>query len=272
MQTKRQRSIRKKRKDIVGVVLITLAAALILAFIGSYAYFSSRAGKINKETLCPEAGVTETTAILIDRTDALNPTQRIAIRNHLDDLRAGIPPGGEVVIYSVGPTMEDLLKPEFRMCNPGSGSNANEFYENPKLLEKRWREGFLKPLQKTLESMLVPNSASISPIMESIQSVVLTSFAQHKSKHLKLKRLVLVSDLLHNTSEFSHYRGDLDFKHFRKNPYYRKVRGNFDGIEVVLLYIRRDTPVVQGRKHIQFWQEYFADQGGLVKRVVAIEG
>ncbi len=108
--------------------------------------------------------------------------------------------------------------------------------------------------------------------MESIQSVALTAFTGRKLKHLK-KRFVIISDMLHNTSEFSHYTGELDFDKIHRSPYYLKVRANLEGIDVIIFYVRRETPrKIQGRRHIEFWQQYFLDQSAVVKRVLRIEG
>ena len=81
--------------------------------------------------------------------------------------------------------------------------------------------------------------------------------------------------MLQNTKELSHYNGELDFVRLKERPYYRQVRTNLQDIEITILYIRRDTHRnnnIQGRKHIEFWQEYFADQDAILVRVVPIEG
>ena len=108
---RKRRGSRKGRKDIIGIALIVISVALVIT--GTYMYYHQKSGRvpIDKDTLCPEGGPTEITVALIDRTDLMNTVQQACVRNHLDQLREKIPVGGQFVIYSVGPTQAELLRP-----------------------------------------------------------------------------------------------------------------------------------------------------------------
>ena len=270
----RPRTYRRSRKNsdkIIGCIIIVIFVIIIIVLLSVYYHVNSRTVKIDKNTFCPDPPV-QITVVLIDRSDKLNVAQQMAIRINLNDIREGIPKGGEFSLYSVNSTRNALLQNEFKICNPGRKENINPLIGNPSIVERRWKTGFAEPLKKVLDSMLEPNIASESPIMESIQSVALTSFSGEKLKNVP-KRLIIVSDMLHKTSEFSCYSGKLDFTKFKNIPYFRKIRSNLDGVRISILYVRRETKrSVQGRKHIEFWQNFFFDQGAIVDYVKAIEG
>jgi hypothetical protein len=79
--------------------------------------------------------------------------------------------------------------------------------------------------------------------------------------------------MLQHTPEHSHYNAMTSFQAFRLSPHYRRVRTDLRGIEVEIMYVRRETkPSVQGQKHIEFWQQYITDMGGILTHVVSLEG
>jgi len=102
------------------------------------------------------------------------------------------------------------------LCKPPSGEDANQLYENPKLLEQRFRERFVQPLEATLNRLLRSEPANSSPIMESLQSLVTRALLSSRDE--RPLRLVVISDLLQHSETFSFYRGDRwkDFEGSRK--------------------------------------------------------
>jgi hypothetical protein len=83
----------------------------------------------------------------------------------------------------------------------------------------------------------------------------------------------VVSDMLEHGPEYSQYRGPLDFEALRSAPYYRRVRTDLQDVEVEIFYIRRNgAEGIQGARHVEFWQDFFIDQGATLIRVVSIQG
>jgi hypothetical protein len=268
---KKSRRIRRNYQHITGWVIVIIVIIIIIGLFYVYYLVKSNNVQINKTNFCPDPPV-QITVVLIDRSDKLNAAQQMAIRINLNDIRETIPKGGEFSIYSVNSTKNILLQDEFKICNPGRKENINPLIGNPSMAERRWKTGFAEPLKRVLDNMLEPTIASESPIMESIQSVALTAFSGRKFKNVP-KRLIIVSDMLHKTSEFSCYSGEIDFASFRNNRYYRKIQSNLDDVKVSIFYIRRETKrSVQGRKHIEFWQNFFYEQGAIIDYVKTIEG
>jgi hypothetical protein len=254
-------------------VLISGAVCAFLAILGMYFYFSWQQVILAKETLCPVDGARSLTAILVDRTDPLTPVQREALRKRLDSIKNEMGRHEGVVVYSVGPIGDNLLRPEAPLlCNPGHGTDILPAVGNPRLVERKWREQFSAPLDRLFNELTEPHESPTSPIMESVQSVAITALRGQQIDKIP-RRLVIVSDMLHHTSEYSQYTTITSFQAFRQSPYYRRVRADLRGIAVELIYVRRETKrSVQGQKHIEFWQQYITDMGGILTHVISLEG
>jgi hypothetical protein len=249
-------------------VLLSLVVAVI-AFAVYLAITVGRRPEPNRTSFCLPDGPDHMMVVLIDRTDAINPVQRQSLQNHLDALVEQLPryAGLEVFgVYAFG----DLLQPIAALvCNPGRAKDASQWTENPTLIERRWSRGFIAPTKAAIGKALHSEDAQVSPLFEAIQSIAVTAF--QPARAARTKRLIIVSDMLHNTTQLSQYGSSVSFDEFRRTPYYRKVRAELNGIEVQIFYLRRDTPA-QGRQHIEFWQDYFNDMGARLTRVVSIEG
>src|SRR5262249_11737328 len=140
---------------------------------------------------------------------------------------------------------------------------------NPTRAKQVWDLRFSQPLKATFAALLQPHDEPSSPILESIQSVSVTAFdviGANIPRHL-----VIASDMLQNTGEFSQYQDRRTFAEVRATPYYSRVRASLRGVSVQILYVRRfQQASIQGAPHIEFWQEYFADSGATLESVVSI--
>jgi hypothetical protein len=218
--------------------------------------------------------VDSVTAILIDRTDPFSLTQQTAIRDHLNDVRDHTSRYGLLEIYSVEPTQEKLLKPLFSMCNPGRGEGMSQWTGNPHLMEERWQAIFATPLQHLFDTILENETAQISPIMESIQSIVVTRLGSQELASKKIpRRLIIISDLLQYIKGYSQYRPLASFEQFKTLPYYQSVSSDLSGISVEFWYVRRKkTLALQNEDHVNFWRDYISEQGGSVDKVWYVPG
>ena len=269
-QDKRQSATRKA----IGVLLVLC----IIGGIVGYLYISVLADirPLDPATFCPTdaKGPNSVTAILLDRTDSFNPTQQAAIRDRLNDVKDHTSQYALLQVYTVEPTQEKLLKPIFSMCNPGRGEGINKWTQNPHLMEERWQALFADPLQHSFDSILDGGDAQISPIMESIQSIVVTKLGSEEIVSQKIpRRLIIISDLIQYVPGYSQYRPLLDFKRFKTLPYYQNVRADLSGISIEAWYVRRQkTLVLQTKKHQDFWQNYISDQGGSFDKIWFVPG
>jgi len=268
----------KQASQVRKAIAVLAFVCVVVAGIG-YAYFaaSKNIRPTDSLTFCPtdDKGPNSVTAILIDRTDPFNLTQQTAIRDRLNDVKDHMSRYDMVEIYSVEPTQTKLLKPEFSMCSPGRGEDASDWTSNRHLIEERWKNMFDAPLQNLFNSILSTETAQISPIMESIQSIAVTRLGSRKLASEKIpRRLIIVSDLIQYVKDYSqYYRNPRSFDQFRDTPYYQSVRADLSDINVEIWYVRRQkTLVFQGEKHVDFWRDYLSDQGASVDKVWYVPG
>ena len=250
---------------------------IVLAFLGIVvgARLLTHPERLNAATLCPAGGPSAITAILIDTTDPLNPIQRAAVAVRLNRIVSRLRLGEEIAVYSVSPA-GDPLKPDFVICRPIEPGEVSELTGNRAIAQRRFDDIFAPRLRSVLTAATSGPPSGRSPIMAAIQAIAISAFqtadAASKSGSLP-KRLIVVSDMLENSEAGNHYKGAPDFGSYKSTPAYARVRSHLDGVTVTILYLRRDdAPGVQGLTHIRFWNAWFADQGGSVDDVVAIEG
>lgn len=278
MRTQR-RPDRRERKQAATRRAIGILAVLAV-IIGGVGYLYVNARKdvrpIDTATLCPTdaLGPKSITAILIDRTDTLNATQEAAIRDHLNEIKDQTSQYDQLEIYSVEPTKTKLLTPEFSMCNPGRGEEISKWTGNPHLVEEHWKALFAEPLQHLFDNMLSGETAAVSPIMESIQSIAVTKLSSADVVAKKIPRkLIVVSDLLQYVDGYTQYKPVGSFKKFSATPYYQGVRSDLSGISIEVWYIRRQKTLhLQNQQHIDFWRDYLTDQGGKIDSVWNVPG
>ena len=277
MRSRRHR-YRKHRRDPIWklVLAIILIGMVLIVFIGGFIWYLTEKNKpkLDKDTYCLETGPTAMMVVIIDTSDSLNLIQRTDLMNEMEKLIDTVPRNGLLEIYAVRTLQEQQVPPQpvFSRCNPGELKEISQWTDNPKLVERRWREGFREPLNSVLEQMLVPNPADYSPIMESIQWVAINSLTVLGRSPIT-KDLIIVSDFLHNTTEFSHYQGNVDFDSFKNSSYFRKVKAPMDNVRVDLMIVRRETRSgIQSTALLQFWNDYFEYQGVERLRFVKLAG
>jgi hypothetical protein len=270
----KQNSVRQRRKSRnqnVGFLLIALTLCTAAGLFGLSKWIEHTHPSLDQTTLCPAVGPDGLTVVLIDASDPLNVVQRQDLRNRLQELKDTLGDHFAIDLYALRPFANELLQPEGgRVCNPGSGDHASVLTSNPRLIKERWKSRFSEPLDDIFDRMLQDHTASKSPILESIQSIAVSEFG-HIPDRIAARKLVIISDMLQNTDEFSQYRHLTPFSELRQTAYYRRIRADLHGVEVEIYYIQRSADM-QGKQHIQFWQEYFADSGARLTRVVAVQG
>jgi len=265
--TRRARERRARR--IVGTVLLI---ALALSVLGGIAWFQwSRPPAPDAATMCPATGPTSHFVLLVDTTDPLTFTQRQAWDVLLRDLVSRrVPRDALLSVYELGADFHADAKPLVELCNPGDGSDRSELTANVQRLRRQYEDRFLKPLLAQSDRLVATKPADTSPILETIQLVGINAFRAHAEVHGP-RRLVILSDLLHNTPRFSMYREQPDFAAFAATDYGRRVQADLPGVEVEL-HVLLDTPRLQTRRQLKFWEDYFDKAGARIVEVRPLEG
>lgn len=234
-------------------------------------YVQSSHRSLDATTLCP-ADPSSITVLLVDVTDPMNTPQRQDFMNQLAKLKNSIPRYGKLIVAKVDATATSLLTPVIVRCNPGTAADVSETTGNPAAVQRKWNEGFDKPLQEAFEHIANASGAAQSPILESIQSVALTEL-QKPTVDGKPKRLVVASDLLQNTEGASFYKGLPDPAVFTSSPEFRKTRTDLRGVTVELWMLERsDAAATQPRALADLWERIITAEGGDLVRTYNVSG
>lgn len=260
-----RRRQQQNRQGILIFIAVTVFAAIALTV-----YAMNREPDLDKTNLCPATGPTGQVVLLVDKTDPLNFTQKQAFQRFLDDLAIrGVPEGNLLSVFMLGEDYTTTSEPLLELCNPGDGHDKSDLTHNPKQLMKHFQQRFRKPVVELADKLETTQPAKLSPIFEMIQLVAINGFRKH---HVAgPKKLYIVSDMMHNTPQYSMYRGDFNFEAFLETPYGRKTTTDLKGVDVDLQYII-NTPQLQTRRHAQFWEQYFSTVGAHLDAVHLLEG
>ncbi|SAL83421.1 hypothetical protein AWB67_06402 [Caballeronia terrestris] len=219
---------------------------------------------------CPANGPAGQIVLLVDRTDPLSFTQKQAFEGLLDRLVAQRVPGGYLLsVFVLGEDYKSSPKAIFSECNPGDGADASEYTANKAHLKKRFETSFREPMLALADQLQTTKSAKYSPIFEMLKMTSINGFRKEDVKGPR--KLIIVSDMLHNTPEFSMYRETPEFASFHGSDYGRKMSTNLNGVDVELDYLI-NTPRLQTRRNLKFWEGYFASAGARIVAVTPLEG
>lgn len=253
------------------IALGVAALSAVIAVVGLVVYFIiTREGPPDKTTLCPAKGPKGHVILLVDKTDPLNFTQSASFRTLLEGLaERGIEPGYLLSVFALGEDYRETAKPVFEKCNPGKGEGKSELTDTISKLQKQFRTEFLDPMLDLADILQGSQPAKASPVFEMIQLVSINGFRKRAVDGPR--RLIIVSDMLQNTPQFSMYRGIGEFSAFQGSDYGKRMQADLKGVAVELHYVM-NTPQLQNRRHLKFWEDYFSGAGARIAAVRPMEG
>lgn len=268
MAFRSKRAKQKSRNQIFYGIAIGLAVFAFLAFI-TYQRINRPKG-LNPETLCPADGPKGHYVILIDKTDPLNFTQKQAFSVILKEVvERKVPEGFLLSVFALGEDFKETAAPLAELCNPGDGSNKSEFNASPRKDRIRYQEKFAEPMLKLTESLVATQPAKWSPIFEMLQLVGINGYRKHSVKGER--RLIIMSDMLQNTPQFTMYKGAVDYSSFAGSDYGKKAQPELSDVSVELHYLM-NSPQLQTKRNLKFWEDYFAKAGARIVAVRPLEG
>ncbi|WP_454741357.1 hypothetical protein [Cupriavidus necator] len=262
---------RGRQRRTRELVLGTLALIVVIAGLGVVGYnMKSRPNGLNPETMCPADGPVGHYVLLVDKTDPLNFTQKQAFSVIFEELmEKRIPEGYLLSVFVLGEDFKETAVPLVELCNPGDGSGKSELTANLKRLKAQYRLKFIEPVLKQSESLVSTQPAKWSPIFEMLQLVGINAYRKHDVKGER--RLIIMSDMLHNTPQFTMYKGPVDYSAFAASDYGKKAQPELGNVEVELHYLM-NSPQLQTKRNLKFWEDYFAKAGARIVAVRPLEG
>lgn len=264
-------SIKKRKKKnaaLKGQAIIGIGLVLVLVF-GFYA-FKAKQSVIERDglSLCRlDGSVSRETALVIDATDSFSPTQAMLIKKEIKLLLEESMLDERISLYVLNENVDEL-NGRFTVCNPGDGSERSEWTSNKRRLYQKWEKLFYKRVIDSVNDLVGENQAKRSPILEMLKYVSVE--AMYGSPALE-KRIVVVSDMLQHTDQYSHYKIKPNYEGFSETPQAIELRPHLVDVEMDILYVIRPKDMKrQNRGHIRFWESYMASNGGVVSRVKSI--
>ena len=257
-----------KAAMILGIIsIIGVIGGLV-----TYGSFFNERIEIDKDTGCPKDGPASRTVILIDQTDTFSPVQVIDIQNKFEEYQKSVPRYGELVVYTIRPGSQGIPTPVIRACNPGNEDDVNQLVESSVKVARQWKNSFDTPMKAVMKDVLQPMPSENSPIIETIQAVVVSEFGPANMDNHG-KELIVISDLLQHSGALSHYGRKYDADSFVQSQAFHKLSADLRDVDVDLLYLYRDTQnALQNNEHRAFWMRLIQEQGGSVRRIYTISG
>jgi hypothetical protein len=260
----------KRRANHILMIIAILSIISITIALSIFFYNKSKSDEINHETLCPTSGAKGHYVLLIDKTEPLNQIQKNAFKVTVKNIIENETPEGYMLsVFVLGEDFTTNEKPIVELCNPGNGNNKSEFTSNLKKLNAQYQSKFIEPLITKTEELLSDKPAKNSPIFEMLQLVDINGFKKQniRGEH----HLIIISDMLHNTPQYSMYKNNIDYPSFRDSNYGIKSQAELPDVKVQLFYLM-NQPKYQTRRNTLFWEEYFKKSGAQIIFVKPLEG
>jgi hypothetical protein len=263
---------RARRRDRIKYAL----AGVALLFAGAVTFMIVQKEKEaalavpDSITLCPSDGPKGHYVVLIDTTDPFTFTQREAFLSIVRDIvERRTPEGFLLSVFVVGEDYKEHAKPVVELCNPGTARDKSGWTSDVKGLRETYDNKFVGKMKSQAELLTRIQPAKASPIFEMIQLVGINGFERRavKGEH----RLIIISDMLQNTPGYSMFTSTPDFQKFADSAYGHKSQAHLPETSVELYYLM-NSPNLQKRQNLSFWEAYFEKAQARIIAVKPIEG
>ena len=254
-------------KTASGISLGVIAIAILMGFLFASDLEKKRRSLILADTLCPVENavkvwgfykifppkVSRKIAVVVDATDRIPAKQQGEIRNWFK-LRFVHLLGRftNVAIYQLDSRISDR-SPEFKKCAPPR--KANPWIENPRIVRKTFEDKFHRELLDVVESLASGDEKEFSPILGMVEKM----FESYDE-------IILVSDLMHNTSGYSLYESsenNHNYKNFLITPFSTTFTKNYQDKKLTLIYVIREKLKMKQNKALrEFWRKHLESNDG----------
>jgi hypothetical protein len=272
----------KSSHAVLGGVLIAVAVAIGAAALWFHGSAKSSVVDLRPDDLCPkdiDRSPPAIYAVLVDQTDPLSPlAQQSIVNTVLKHVRAELeaPEARETLRHALVEiwtfsnagrnvtTVGDVMVATERvlaMCNPGAPGDWDKLYRNVDVV-RRQHARFYKELEDTLRASLSFPEAKQSPVVEAIYAMGVQVFSRPNAVKAQ-KQLVIVSDLLQNTTNLSMFAGKPRFDTWIATPQAQKALPSLTGVTVRALVIPGARPDLQRTEFAQFWMALFGSAGAI---------
>lgn len=253
---------------------IALICATMAGFAGLAVWYLSAPRKptLDRVSLCPTTGPEGVHIVLVDTTDDLSETTKREVLQLLDDQIMSLP-----AYYKLDIRVLDIpanrSRSLFSKCNPGDGTGLSEWTDNPRIARLRWIESFRMPAKEAMSGSFKPERADNTPLMGAIQDIAIDQFSSAAVRS-KPKALMIISDMLEHTSDYSQYpkAGSLSYDRYKGSLAYRKYSTDLHRTAVAVGYVQRPRIKLDTAHHVEFWREWIVDNRGTFAGAKRLQG
>jgi hypothetical protein len=245
-------------KDKKGLALLVVASLGALALLIAGQIAKSRTSHAGPDGCVYP--VTTNTVIVLDHSEAMTEqTLKELAARALARVTDKAQVNERVTVFDVSEVSKKSLTPAFSRCKPQT--EGNRLYEDTRGLERKYKKGFLEPLEAALTAR--PGNGKESPLAQALIDISLTQYLRGERN-----TLLVYSDMLEHTPKFSMYSypcrdQSSTVKAFRASRTGAQERPAFKNTSTFLNIVPR-TEVVRSAHACrdQLWPWFFGDSTG----------
>jgi hypothetical protein len=264
-------------KTTHGWILIAIVLLFVALVLGIYVWKKQTRPIVGRDNCVYEDAQlsrrkpSDYTVIIVDQSETLSDSHKRQVTSKLFDYLADdnlLPVGSVVMLYVFG--KNDFVKagagqklaPNPFLCKPAS--TGNEITENARKISRVFHNQFVVPMNAAIGQSLEPALGERSPILEMIQYVSRSQDIKEEIGGKHKKTLIIVSDLLQHSEQFSHYK-NWTYEQFAASAG-QLLRADLRGWDIRLLYLQRygQDRQLQSKNQFEFWERYFYDSGAKI--------
>lgn len=260
---KNKRRGNRRGESALGKVGAVIVGLFVIVIIGGMFYMNLSKEKVilDSNSLCQIGKKpSDVIAILIDATESLPERAARQAVIKIENILSSAPENSLINLYAIKSGNESHIEPITHICKPQNGVNMSNLTGNKRFAKDQYEQSFSKPLKAHINNLIVARSSASSPLVESMQSAIIESFTANPNTGLD--RLIIVSDMIQNTSMYSFYREKPSYKNFDEMSN-RSGKGmlRLEGITVDMLVVARDFNTGNREDVVSFWSSFLQERG-----------
>ena len=250
---------KKDKQDREAVIIIAVVVAIVVSIFGFNIHQAGEAKRYDDRMCRTDRPLEGITAILIDKSDPMTDAEVTALQRRIRQISDKLRRNELLAIYILDGDNANNVAERFCLCNPGQGSSANVFFQNPAFIQQKYDTSFGAPLVKALSVLKSAQSTAVSPIIEAVRALADIDEFHKTPKH---RSIVLISDMLQNTPLYSQYSNKITYDAFAKSEYGQKMLPSLKDVTVDIEYVSQTKyKDAQTPEHQQFWKDFFGAAG-----------
>jgi hypothetical protein len=246
------------KKTWLLAILIVGIPALFIVFGWIWLRWSAFQYEYDIDLCLKNRPLANHTVLLIDSTDTLGENKLDYLERLIDKTKAELEPFAKFSIFTIDFRRGGYPMKVFSLCNPGTAEATNIFTQAPSHVQEKFEKEFLKPLEAVKQGLSIGRASKQSPILETLLAI---SEMNEFGISLARRTLVIYSDMMQNTNQFSQYSKDWQRQ---ADQVMRKFPAELKNVELSVHYIINE-PGLQNSDHRAFWRNYFTSRGANYK-------